>query len=93
VSRHPKVGKRWRREKHRPSVKETKEDFYAGVCLASNYSWMVISCSMDAHECSSSTWLVAILRIVSKRFKAMCVWFDNPGSILGCVGRGTIMEE
>jgi hypothetical protein len=31
VSRHPKVGKRWRREKRQPSAKETKEDFYVGV--------------------------------------------------------------
>jgi hypothetical protein len=31
VSRHPKVGKGWRREKHQPSAKETKEDFYVGV--------------------------------------------------------------
>jgi hypothetical protein len=48
---------------------------------------------MDAHERSSSTRLVAILRMVSKMFKAMCIWFDNPGSILGCVGIGTVMEE
>jgi hypothetical protein len=31
VSRHPKVGKRWRRGKRQPSVKETREDFYVGV--------------------------------------------------------------
>jgi hypothetical protein len=31
VSRHPKVGKRWRREKHQPSAKETREDFYVGI--------------------------------------------------------------
>jgi hypothetical protein len=48
---------------------------------------------MVAHDHSSSAWLVAILRMVSKRFKAMCVWFDSPGSILGCVGTGTIMGE
>ena len=48
---------------------------------------------MAAHECSSSAQLVVVLRIVSKRFKAMCIWFDNPGSILGCVGTGTVMEE
>ena len=48
---------------------------------------------MVAHEHSRSTWLVVVLRIVSKRFKAMCVWFDNLGSILGCVGTGTVMEE
>jgi hypothetical protein len=48
---------------------------------------------MAAHERSSSTWLVVVLRIVSKRFKAICVWFNNSGSILGCVGIGTIMEE
>jgi hypothetical protein len=48
---------------------------------------------MAAHERSSSIRLVADLRIVSKRFKAMCVWFNNLGSILGCVGTGTVMEE
>ena len=48
---------------------------------------------MVSHDCSSSTRLVAVLRIVSKRFKAMCIWFDNPGSILGYVGTGTVMEE
>jgi hypothetical protein len=48
---------------------------------------------MAVHEHSSSTQLVAVLRILSKRFKAMCVWFDNLGSILGCVGTGTVMEE
>jgi hypothetical protein len=31
VSRHPKVVKRWRREKRQPSAKETKEDFFVGV--------------------------------------------------------------
>jgi hypothetical protein len=31
VSRHPKVGDRCRRGKHKPSVKETREDFYIGV--------------------------------------------------------------
>jgi hypothetical protein len=31
VSRHPKVGKRWRREKRQPSAKETKEYFFVGV--------------------------------------------------------------
>jgi hypothetical protein len=31
VSRHPKVGKGWRREKRQPSAKETREDFYVGV--------------------------------------------------------------
>ena len=48
---------------------------------------------MVAHEHSSSTQLVDVLRIVSKRFKAMCDWFDGLGSILGCVGAGTVMEE
>jgi hypothetical protein len=48
---------------------------------------------MAAHERSSSTRLVAVLRIVSNRFKAICVWSDSPGSILGCVGTGTVMEE
>jgi hypothetical protein len=31
MSRHPEVGKRWRREKRQPSAKETREDFYVGV--------------------------------------------------------------
>jgi hypothetical protein len=31
VSRHPKVVKRWRREKRQPSEKETKGDFVVGV--------------------------------------------------------------
>ena len=31
VSRHPKVGKGWRREKCQPSPKETREYFYVGV--------------------------------------------------------------
>jgi hypothetical protein len=48
---------------------------------------------MVAHERSSLTRLVAVLRIVSKRFKAMCVWFDNSGLILGYVGTGTVMVE
>ena len=48
---------------------------------------------MAVHECSSSTRLVVVLRIVLKRFKEICVWFDNLGSILGCVGTGIVMEE
>jgi hypothetical protein len=48
---------------------------------------------MVAHERSSSTQLVVVLRIVSKRFKAMCVWVDKLCTILGCVGTGTVMEE
>jgi hypothetical protein len=48
---------------------------------------------MAAHERSSSSRLLAVLRIMSKRFKAICIWFDSPGSILGCVGAGTVMEE
>jgi hypothetical protein len=31
VSRHPKVGKGWRREKRQPLAKETRDDFYVGV--------------------------------------------------------------
>ena len=54
---------------------------------------MFMSISIAAHERSSSTQVVVVLRIVSKRFKAMCDWFDSPGSILGCVGVGTVMEE
>jgi hypothetical protein len=52
-----------------------------------------MSCSMAAHDRSSSARLVVVLRIVSKRFEAMCVWFNSPGSMLGCVGAGTVMEE
>jgi hypothetical protein len=46
---------------------------------------------MAAHERSSSTRLVAVLRIMSKRFTTMCVWSNSPGLILGCVGTGTVM--
>jgi hypothetical protein len=48
---------------------------------------------MAAHERSSSSRLLAVLRIISKRFKEMCVWFDSLGSILGCVVAGTVMGE
>jgi len=54
---------------------------------------MAISYSISTHEHLSSTRVVAVLRVVSKRFKEMCIWFDNRGSILGCVGSGTVMEE
>jgi hypothetical protein len=40
-----------------------------------------MSRSMAAHERSSSTRVVAVLRIVSKRFKAMLVWSERPGSM------------
>jgi hypothetical protein len=54
---------------------------------------MFISHSIDAHERSSSTRVVVVLRIVSKRFKEICVWSDSTGSILGCLVTGLVMEE
>jgi hypothetical protein len=36
-----------------------------------------MSRSMAAHDCSSSARLVVVLRMVLKRFKAMCVWFNS----------------
>jgi hypothetical protein len=54
---------------------------------------MFISHSIAAHECSSSTQVLAVLRIISKRFKVICVWFDKPGSVLGCLTTGTVIEE
>jgi hypothetical protein len=54
---------------------------------------MFISRSIAAHERSSSTRVVAVLSIVSKRFKAIWVWSDKPGSILGCLTTGTVIEE
>ena len=52
-----------------------------------------MSRSMAAHERSSSSRLLAVRRIKSNRFGAMCVWFASPGSILGCTTKGTVIEE
>jgi hypothetical protein len=54
---------------------------------------MFISYSIAAHEHSSSTQVVVVLSILSKMFKAICVSSDKPGSILGCLTTGTIIEE
>jgi hypothetical protein len=54
---------------------------------------MLISRSIAAHERSSSTRVVVVLSMVSKRFKAIWVWSDKPGSILGCLAMGTVIEE
>jgi hypothetical protein len=54
---------------------------------------MFISRSIMAHECSSSTRVVVVLSIVSKRFKAIWAWSDKPGSILHCLTMGTVIEE
>ena len=37
--------------------------------------------------------MLAVLRIVSKRFKEICIWLDNQGWILGWVAIGTVIEE
>jgi hypothetical protein len=63
------------------------------ICLASNYSWMQISCSMTAHEHSSSIRVVAVFKMVLKRVKAILVWSVRLGSILGCLVSGTIIKE
>jgi hypothetical protein len=52
-----------------------------------------MSRSIEAHERSSSTQVVAVLSIVSKRFKVIWVWSDKLGSILGCLTTGTVIEE
>jgi hypothetical protein len=54
---------------------------------------MFISRSIAAHECSSSTQVVAIFSIVSKRFKTIWIWSDKSGSILGCLTMGIVIEE
>jgi hypothetical protein len=54
---------------------------------------MLISHSIMAHERSSSTQVMAVLSMVSKRFKAMSVRSNRPGSMLGCLTTGTVMEE
>jgi hypothetical protein len=52
-----------------------------------------MSLSIVSHKCSSSTQVVVVLRIVSKRFKEICVLSDSPGSILGCLVTGIVIEE
>jgi hypothetical protein len=54
---------------------------------------MFISRLIVAHEHSSSTRVVAVLSIVSKRFKAIWVWFDKSGSILICLTMGIVIKE
>jgi hypothetical protein len=54
---------------------------------------MFISRSIATHERSSSTWVVAILSIVSKRFKEIWVWSNKLGSILGCLTTEAVIEE
>jgi hypothetical protein len=46
-----------------------------------------------AREHSSSTRVVVVLSMVSKNFKVIWVWSDKPGSILGCLTTGTVIEE
>jgi hypothetical protein len=66
----------------------------SGLALSSFQLFLdVYICSIAAHERSSSTRVVVVLRIVSKIFKAICVWSDSLGSILGCLVTGTVMEE
>jgi hypothetical protein len=54
---------------------------------------MLISRSILAHERSSSTRVVDVLSMVSKRFKAIWVWSNKLGSILGCLAMGKVIEE
>jgi hypothetical protein len=43
------------------------------LCLASQFSWILMSLSITAHECSNSTWLFVVCRMVLNKFKAMLV--------------------
>ena len=42
---------------------------------------------------TTTTWVVDVLIIVLKWFKAICVWYDSPGLILGYLVTGTVTEE
>ena len=50
-----------------------------------------MSCSIAAHDCSSSVLFLAVRKIVLKRFNAILVWSCNPMSTLGCLTFGTVM--
>jgi hypothetical protein len=52
-----------------------------------------MSYSITAHERSSSTWVLAVSKMVLNKFNAMLVWSMRPGSILGCLATGTVMEK
>ena len=54
---------------------------------------MLISHSIAAHESSSLTRVTVVLSMVSNRFKEMLVLSDRPGSMLGCLATGAVMEE
>jgi hypothetical protein len=43
------------------------------LCLASQFSWILISLSIAAHERSNSTRLLAVCKMVLNKFKAMLV--------------------
>jgi hypothetical protein len=52
-----------------------------------------MSCSITAHERSSSSRMLALSKMVLNKFKEMLVWSLRPGSILGCLVTGTVMKE
>jgi hypothetical protein len=63
------------------------------LCLASQFSWILMSLSIIARQCSNSTWLFVVCKMVLNKFKAMLIWFDNIGSISGCLVTGTVMRD
>jgi hypothetical protein len=52
-----------------------------------------MSLSITTHECSNSTRLFTFCRMVLNKFKAISVWSDKPGLILGCLVTGTVMRD
>jgi hypothetical protein len=52
-----------------------------------------MSCSIVAHEGSSSSLVLAVSKMVLNKVKAMLVWYLRPGSILGFLVIGTVMKE
>jgi hypothetical protein len=52
-----------------------------------------MSCSITAHERSSSTRVLAVSKMVLNKVKAMLVWSLRLGSILGCLVTGTVMKK
>jgi hypothetical protein len=54
---------------------------------------VLISLSIVAHERSNSTRLLVVCKMVLNKFKAILVWSDRSGSILGCLVTGTVMRD
>jgi hypothetical protein len=52
-----------------------------------------MSCSITAHERSSSAQVLAVSKMVLNKVKAMLVWSLRPGSILGCLVIGIVMRK